>query len=114
VSLTAIERGNPALLHGPVAAERLRRCYGVNDRELLYAIRHHTLGDPDLAPIGLILYVADFCEPGRPYLSNTERYAILQSESLEGMVRSIILLAEKRFGRMDSATAALLERVSEE
>jgi predicted HD superfamily hydrolase involved in NAD metabolism len=114
VTLTTVERLNPALLHGPLTAERLRRCYGVHDAELLHAIRHHTLGDPDMGPLGLILYVADFCEPGRPYLRMQERTAILQRESPEEMVRSIILLAKDRFGRMDSATAALLKRVSED
>ncbi|MEX2443656.1 MAG: bis(5'-nucleosyl)-tetraphosphatase (symmetrical) YqeK [Alkalispirochaeta sp.] len=114
VVLSTTERRNPALLHGPLSAERLRRCYGVNDRELLHAVRHHTLGAPDFGSLGLILYVADFCEPGRPYLTKDERREILRLDSLEEMVHSIILLAKERFGRMDSATAALLHRVSEE
>jgi HD superfamily phosphohydrolase YqeK len=52
------------LLHGPAAAELLRRD-GVDDRELLLALAYHTLGHPDLGRSGCALYAADFLEPGR-------------------------------------------------
>ena len=52
------------LLHGPAAAERLAR-EGVEDEELLDAVRHHTLGHPGLGTAGRWLYAADFLEPGR-------------------------------------------------
>lgn len=52
------------LLHGPAAAARLAR-EGVEDEEVLDAIRHHTLGHPALGEAGLWLYAADFLEPGR-------------------------------------------------
>ncbi len=52
------------VIHGPVAADRLRRA-GVTDEPLLTAIAFHTLGSPDFDDIGKALYVADFLEPGR-------------------------------------------------
>jgi len=54
------------LLHGPVAAERLRR-EGVEDEELLRAVAFHTLGDPGFDDLGLALFCADFLEPGRSF-----------------------------------------------
>ena len=63
--LTGVHRELPQpLLHGPAAAEMLRR-EGVEDRELLTAIAYHTLGHPDLGRTGCALYAADFLEPGR-------------------------------------------------
>lgn len=56
------------LLHGPAAAERLRR-EGVADEELLQAVASHTIGNADLGALGRALYVADFLEPGRPFLA---------------------------------------------
>ncbi len=50
--------------HGPAAAATLRRD-GVRDRELLHAIRWHTLGSRNFGPLGAALYAADFVEPGR-------------------------------------------------
>jgi HD superfamily phosphohydrolase YqeK len=52
------------LLHGPVAAERLRE-EGVADEELLLAVAYHTIGHPEMKLLGLSLFAADFLEPGR-------------------------------------------------
>jgi len=52
------------VIHGPAAADRLRRG-GVTDEPLLAAIAFHTLGSPEFDDIGKALYVADFLEPGR-------------------------------------------------
>lgn len=51
-------------LHGPAAAARLE-AEGCRDRELLEAIRYHTLTHPSLGQLGLALIAADFLEPGR-------------------------------------------------
>lgn len=52
------------VLHGPVAARRLRQ-EGVEDEELLHAISFHTVGSADFGPLGMALFAADFLEPGR-------------------------------------------------
>ena len=52
------------MLHGPAAAELLRR-EGVEDQGLLLAVAYHTLGHPDLGRVGFALYAADYLEPGR-------------------------------------------------
>ncbi len=57
------------LLHGPAAAERLRRD-GVEDEELLLALTWHTLGHERFGPLGKALYLADYTEPGREYDSD--------------------------------------------
>ena len=63
------ERESPKLLHGPVAAELARRELGVEDTEVLDAIREHTTGRPGMGPLSLVLYVADKIEPARDYPS---------------------------------------------
>jgi HD superfamily phosphohydrolase YqeK len=52
--------------HGPAAAEQLI-AEGVDDQELLDAIRYHSLGNSGLGALGRYLYLADYLEPGRPY-----------------------------------------------
>jgi len=54
------------LLHGPSAA-RLLQGEGVDDPEILDAIRYHTTGHPSLGTLGRALYLADALEPGRTY-----------------------------------------------
>ena len=54
----------PKAYHGPAAATLLMR-EGVDDDELLHAIRWHTLGSWKFRRLGRALYAADFLEPGR-------------------------------------------------
>lgn len=63
------ERESPMLLHGPVAAEIARRELGVEDEDVLEAIRIHTTGAPEIGPVALAVFVADAIEPGREYPS---------------------------------------------
>jgi predicted HD superfamily hydrolase involved in NAD metabolism len=62
------ERQSPKLLHGPVAAEMAREL-GIDDEEVLEALRAHTTGRPGMGPLALVLYVADKIEPARDYPS---------------------------------------------
>ena len=59
------EREKPMLLHGPVAAALARRELGVEDEEVLGAVRAHTTGEPGMGPLALALFVADKIEPER-------------------------------------------------
>jgi predicted HD superfamily hydrolase involved in NAD metabolism len=77
------ERQSPKLLHGPVAAELARREMGIDDEEVLEAVRAHTTGMPGMGPLALVLYVADKIEPGRDYPS-VERLRTLAREDLKG------------------------------
>jgi predicted HD superfamily hydrolase involved in NAD metabolism len=65
LSVGDFERERPILLHGPVAAELAREDLGVNDGEVLDAVRAHTTGEPGMGPLALALLVADKIEPGR-------------------------------------------------
>jgi predicted HD superfamily hydrolase involved in NAD metabolism len=75
------ERQSPKLLHGPVAAELARRELGVEDEDILEAVRAHTTGKPGMGPLALALYVADKIEPAREYPS-VERLRKLAREDL--------------------------------
>lgn len=79
-----------ALLHGPAAA-RLLEEDGVDDPDLLLAVGYHTLGHPDLSPMGRALYAADFLEPGRDLRNawRAELRARMPGE-LETVVREIL------------------------
>ncbi|MDP8901460.1 MAG: bis(5'-nucleosyl)-tetraphosphatase (symmetrical) YqeK [Actinomycetota bacterium] len=87
------ERESPKLLHGPVAAELARRELGLEDGEILDAVREHTTGRPGMGPLSLVLYVADKIEPARDYPSveNLRRMARqdLRAAAAESLRRSI-------------------------
>ncbi|MEF3306091.1 bis(5'-nucleosyl)-tetraphosphatase (symmetrical) YqeK [Paenibacillus sp. GYB003] len=60
-------RYDPQLIHGPLAAEIVRRRYGIDDPEILDAIRYHTSGREKMSLLDKIVCLADYIEPGRDF-----------------------------------------------
>lgn len=79
-------------LHGPAAAARLAHD-GETRADVLEAIRWHTLGSADWERTGRALYLADFLEPGRPFLT-TERAALAARvpEEIDAAFRDVVRL----------------------
>lgn len=67
IEVTAAQLKKPGLLHGVVAAAECKNKLGVTDEQVLDAIQWHTTGCPNLGPVGLALYFADFAEPLRTH-----------------------------------------------
>lgn len=53
------------VLHAPAGAVMAAETFGVRDRQILSAIRKHTLGGPGLTAMEALIYTADFIEPNR-------------------------------------------------
>ena len=78
------------LLHGPVAAEECRRSLGIEDEDVLDAIRRHTTGRAGWSRVGQAIYVADFSEPLRAHAGADEARAILEREGFEAALLYVI------------------------
>ena len=83
------ERDSPKLLHAPLAAELARRELGVEDEEVLAAIRAHTVGRAGMGPLALALYVADKIEPARDYPSVEGIRALAQVDLREAAAEAL-------------------------
>lgn len=78
------------ILHGPAVAELLSRD-GEARREVLDAIRWHTLGSPGWGRTGKALYMADFLEPGRPFLRADRAFlAAHVTADFDGVFRQVV------------------------
>lgn len=53
------------ILHGPVAAARLKDEYEIDDEEVYYAIYNHTTGRAHMNKTEKIIFIADYIEPKR-------------------------------------------------
>ncbi len=111
------ERRSPKLLHAPVAAELARRELGVEDEEVLAAIRAHTVGEPRVGPLALALYVADKIEPARDYPSVGRIRDLAREEDLgeaaAEALRRAIAHNEGRDRPIHPSSRALLEWLEE-
>ena len=70
------------LLHGPVGAVLASRDYGVDNPNILSAIRCHTTGKVGMLPLDMILYLSDKIEPSRRTYPDLEKVRELAKSSL--------------------------------
>lgn len=73
IPISDIERKSPYLLHAKLGAYIARKKYLVEDSEILSAIECHTTGKPEMTNLELIVFVADYIEPGRNKAANLEQ-----------------------------------------
>ncbi len=80
-----LQSGN--LLHGPVGAVVAEKEYGVNDPNILSAIRCHTTGKVGMLPLDMIVYLADKIEPSRRSYPALEEVRTLAQTDLAAALR---------------------------
>ena len=113
MSTLDIERRSPLTLHGPVGAELLRHEDGLDDEEILAAVRWHTTGHPSLTPLGLLVFIADKLEPRKiksyPYQRELQHIAneSLSQAVLEFLCRESALRLQSRRPVHPSSVAAI-------
>ena len=97
-----VERRSPVTLHGPVGAELLRNDDGLDDEEILGAVRYHTTGNSDMTPLELLVFIADKLEPRKiksyPYQQELRHIAneSLSQAVLEFLCRESALRLQQR------------------
>lgn len=91
LALHPVEARVTVLLHGPVGAEMLRRECGIEDPEVLEAVRWHTTFNRGLGSVAKIVFLADkldYQKAGRyPYQERVDRLA---RENLDAAVLSFL------------------------
>lgn len=100
-TLSKFNSDHPVLLHGFAAAWLLQDEFSIRDQSLLNAVRFHSTGHPVLDDAGLILFSADYMEPGRRHLDDNIRRSLLE-QPLEGMVLSILDAMTKHLAGMNN------------
>ena len=95
-----MSRQSFGLVHQYLGAALARAEYGIEDEEILSAIRCHTTGKADMGPLDKVLYLADFTEPNRdkePFTGLAELRALCKTDldaamryALEISIKSIV------------------------
>lgn len=65
VALTEDLRHAPQVIHSIYGATYARKCFGIEDPEILSAIYYHTLGKPKMSLLEAIVFTADYIEVRR-------------------------------------------------
>ena len=78
------------MLHGPAAAAK-REQLGETRRDVLAAIRYHTVGSLEWGRTGQALYMADFLEPGRSFRRRDRAFLARQVQhDFAGVFREVV------------------------
>lgn len=77
-----VESRIPDLLHAPVGAYLLMTELGIDDTEILQAVKVHTLGALEMSTLDKIIFLADMIEPGRDF-PGLERLQCLAGRDLD-------------------------------
>lgn len=83
IEISEAELKNPSLLHAKLGAFLAKEWYGIEDAEILSAIRWHTTGKPEMSLLETIIYMADYIEPHRKKAPNLKELRRLSFENLE-------------------------------
>lgn len=111
--LTEDELKAPAVIHAKYGAWLAEHKYGIQDEEILSAIRCHTTGKPGMGMLDKILYIADYIEPRRDKASNLAEMRYLAFQDLDRTMYEILAgtleYLNKKGGSVDSMTMQAFE-----
>lgn len=88
--ISKMEYQNPFLLHGKAGACLARDKFGIDDANILNAIRYHTTGRPGMTLVEKIVFVADYIEPNRKKADNLTELRRMAFENLDETVLRIL------------------------
>lgn len=113
IILSTVERNNPPLLHAPAGAAYAQQVLGVEDAEVISAIRCHTGGKAGMTTLEKVLFVADFISEDRTY-PGVEQLREAAKDSLEAViVEGIAYTVTERVGQRYLMEPASLDAYNE-
>lgn len=89
---------NNEILHGFAGAYYVKNELGINDKEILNAIKYHTVGAKDMTLLEKIVYIADAIEYGRNYPSVVE----IREETFKNLDKAILMEIEHKEEYLES------------
>lgn len=89
IVLTEDMRQAPQVIHSIYGATYARKCFGIEDPEILSAIYYHTLGKPNMSLLEAIVFTADYIEVRRDKAARLPELRQLAFTDLERAVYEI-------------------------
>ncbi len=87
--LSPLEQEQPMLLHGWYGAVLVGKLFPAVPAEVLEAVEVHTTGRAGMGPLSMVLFCADYIEPGRRHIDGEFRENLCNM-SLEEMTINVI------------------------
>lgn len=96
---------NGALYHAVASRKIAEEIYGIEDSDILNAVRYHTTGRPNMSKLEKIVYLADYIEPGRDF-PEVEEMRLLSYKDLD---KAVLFALENTISQVVSNSQLLHE-----
>jgi len=100
IELTEMEKASPKLWHAVSGCAFVQTELGIDDQEIIDAIRYHTTGRAGMTPLDKVIFIADFISADRDYDGVDKMRKVAEKDldeaCLEGMAFTIADLAERK------------------
>ncbi len=89
VELDFETRSCAPVIHAPLGAQMAKDEYGIDDEEILNAIRYHTVARVGMSRLEKIIYIADMTEPSREYEEVEDLRKISETDLDKAMLKCL-------------------------
>ena len=93
IKMDEVDFINPHVLHARVGARIAKEQFGIKDPDILGGIRCHTLAEPKMSKLVMLLYLADATEPGR---DKKRIQPIIKTFKKEGLEQAVLEAIEQK------------------
>ena len=106
IKLTKEENEVPALVHSKLGAYLAEHEYGIQDKEIINAVKYHTTGRPGMSLYEKIIFVADYIEPGRNSQPNLQE---IRQMAFVDLNRALLRILSDTVEYLNSKSAAVMD-----
>jgi len=105
--VTPEELAREKVIHAKAGAILAHSQFGIDDPEILDAIRYHTTGRPGMTVLEKIIFISDFIEPGRTKAPNLDK---IRRESMIDLNRCVCMIARDTLQYLQDTKAIIDQR----
>lgn len=89
IELMPVERENKKLWHAIAGAAYVKFVMGIDDRDIIRAVRYHTTGRAGMSLLERVVYLADYISADRNYNGVEDMRRLCQSDSDEAILYAL-------------------------
>ncbi|MEI2987927.1 MAG: bis(5'-nucleosyl)-tetraphosphatase (symmetrical) YqeK [Oscillospiraceae bacterium] len=115
MNISGTELASKALWHGPAGAYFIKSELGINDSDILNAVRYHTIGRSGMSKLEEIIYMADLISDDRDYKDVDKMRKLAYSDFERAMYEAVSYSIEsvlKKQGYIPECTVNLYNQYS--
>lgn len=109
LDVSEVERNAPPLYHAIAGAELLKELFGIDDDEIIGAVRYHTVGKRGMTRTEQIVYLADLVSEDRDYKDVKKMRKLARTDIEKAMYEALAFSICDSVGKGNAIPASTIE-----